>query len=215
MADHPGTALFRLLTFLSPAFPTGGFAYSHALEWAVESGDVTNETTLRNWIADLLQHGAGRTDAILLRLAHASSDLSHLAALATACAPSAERQLETTAMGSAFTAATAPWNIPPLPPRCPYPVAVGATAAATCIAEDDAALGYLQAWSANLVSAGVRLIPLGQSAGLRVLAALEPIALTIADATRACTEADLGTSCFRADIAAMKHETQYTRLFRT
>ena len=215
------TMIYRLLTLLSPAFPTGGFAYSHALEWVVDARDVTSEAALQEWIATLLHHGAGRTDAIFVRLAHQAANdaaaIDTLADLATACATSAERRLETTSMGAAFALGLAAWNpaLPRLPAACPYPVAVGAAAAWCGIAEDDAATANLQAWCANLVSAGVRLIPLGQSAGLRVLAALEPIALAIASATRGATENDLGTSGFRADLAAMHHETQYTRLFRT
>lgn len=217
MAD----GLFRLLALLSPAFPTGGFAYSHGLEWAVEAGDVRSEAELFDWLSDLLHEGSGRSDTILLRLAWRAEDaarLRELGELALACAPARERRAETLDQGTAFgVALTAllPAEAAMLPAGLPYPVAIGAAARAAGIAEDAAALGYLHAWLANLISAGVRLIPLGQSAGLRVLAKLEAPATRIAHATRGGSEHDLGGACFRADLSAMKHETQYTRLFRT
>jgi urease accessory protein len=111
--------------------------------------------------------------------------------------------------------AAAPWGIPAAPDRIPYPVAVGAVAGAHRIPCDATATAYLQAFTANLISAAVRLVPLGQTAGLRVLAALEPTILRTAEETRSATLDDLGTCTFRSDLAAMRHETQYTRLFRS
>jgi len=216
---HRDTALLRLLTWLSPAFPTGGYAYSHGLEWAVESGDVTDETTLHAWLLDTLIHGSGRTDTILLRHAHrAAADppaLAEIAELAAATAPTRERQAEALDQGQAFLAAAATWLSIPLEERVTYAVAVGAAAGASNIAEDDAALAWLHAFTSNLISAAVRLVPLGQTAGLRVLAAMEPTILQVAGETRGATLDDIGGCVFRADLAAMRHETQYTRLFRS
>lgn len=226
-------AILRLLTWFSPGFPTGAYAYSHGLEWAVGEGDVADAATLHAWIDDLLRHGSGRSDTILLRHAHraaavhgrssrgeaGTSDfrqhelaLANLAELAEAAAPSRERRVETMALGAAFAAAALPWAELD---AAPYPVAVGALTARCGIDEDDAAVAYLQAFAANLISAGVRLIPLGQSAGLAVLAGLEPLILATVRATREAGLDDIGGACFRSDIAAMRHETQYTRLFRT
>jgi len=211
----------RLLTWLSPAFPTGGFAYSHGLEWAVEAGDITNGATLQCWLEDILFHGTGRSDAILLRHAHRAAwektALAEIAERAAAMAPSRERQMETLAQGAAFVIAAAPWcgEILAGLERPTYPVAIGALAGAAGIAEDATALGFLQAFAANLISAAVRLVPLGQTTGLAVLAALEPLILDVALATRTATLDDIGGAAFRADIAAMRHETQYTRLFRS
>ncbi len=213
-------SLLRLLAWLSPAFPTGGFAYSHGLEWAVEAGDVRDGATLRAWLEEVLCHGAGRSDAILLRHAFRGGDV---AALALAVAPSRERRLEAVAQGTAFVTAAAAWlaaapSPNPLPQgerTIPYPVAVGALAGAHGIAEDDATLAYLNTLASNLISAAVRLVPLGQSAGLAVLAALEPTLLAVADETREATLDDIGGCAFRSDIASMRHETQYTRLFRS
>ncbi len=225
-------ALLRLLAWLSPAFPTGGFAYSHGLEWAVEAGDVHDADSLLDWLRDVLAHGSGRSDAILLRHAHRAwgdaSALHGIAALARAVAPSRERRLETVAQGTAFGLAAGAWlsaSASPAPPAndgsvasavpIPYPVAVGALAGAHGIPEHHASLAYLHAFTSNLISAGVRLIPLGQSAGVATLAALGPTLLSIADDTSDATLDDIGGCAFRSDIAAMRHETQYTRLFRS
>ena len=214
-------ALLHLLTWLSPAFPTGGFAYSHGLEWAVECGDVTDEPALLAWMQETLEHGTGRSDAILLRYAHRCSTAPALAAvaeLAQASATTRERRSETLAQGDAFAIAARVWGAPLLDALrgpVPYPVAVGALARAHAVPEDDAATAMLHAFSANLVGAAVRLVPLGQTAGLRTLAALAPLIAEIERETRPATLDDLGTACFRSDIASMRHETQYTRLFRT
>ncbi|HEX3575203.1 MAG TPA: urease accessory protein UreF [Rhodopila sp.] len=214
-----GIALLRLMAWLSPGFPTGAFAYSHGLEWAVEGGDVCNEMTLQAWLADVVRFGAGRPDSILLRQAHrACGDpeaLTVVAAIACATASGRERQGESLDQGRAFMLAAAPWGIPGAPERIPYPVAVGAVAGAHDIPEDAAAAAFLQAFTTNLISAAVRLVPLGQTAGLRVLAAMEATILAVAAETKSATLDDLGGCAFRSDLAAMRHETQYTRLFRS
>lgn len=221
MSPHSDGALLKLLTWLSPAFPTGGFAYSHALEWAVEAGDVTSEATLLPWLEDVLRHGAGHSDSILLRHAYRADDvdgLASVAAIAEASANSRERRAETLGQGDAFGIAARVWGAPLLEAlgrAVAYPVAVGVLARAQGVPEDAAALGQLHAFSANLVGAAVRLVPLGQTAGLRALAALEPTLHRVASATRSLDLEDIGGACFRSDIAAMRHETQYTRLFRT
>jgi urease accessory protein len=208
--------LLRLLAWLSPAFPVGAYAYSHGLEQAVDDGDIADGDTLREWLADILRRGSGRNDAILLRHAHrAGADVAALNDLAVALAASRERRIETLDQGTAFVAAAAPWQAPPLPDRVAYPIAVGAVAGHHGIDEDTTAAAYLQAFVANLISAAVRLVPLGQTTGLRALAALEPAILQVATETRIATLEDLGGCTFRSDLAAMRHETQYTRLFRS
>jgi urease accessory protein len=205
----------RLLAWLSPSFPTGAYAYSHGLEWAVECGDIGDEATLGDWLIDVLAHGSGRNDAILLRHAHRGGDLIRLNDFAVAVASSRERRAETLDQGTAFVAAAAAWHPPELPKRVAYPVAVGALAARHGIDENATTAAYLQAFATNLISAAVRLVPLGQSAGLRVLAELEQVILAVINESRAATLNDIGGCTFRADIAAMHHETQYTRLFRS
>jgi urease accessory protein len=206
----------------------GGFSYSHGLEWTVEAGKVRDAATLGDWIEDILRHGAGRSDAILLAetwRAVAAGDerrLADVAELAASFVPSAERRLETLAQGAAFLAATrAVWPAPALErlaavaPDVAYPVAVGTGAAAHGLPLAPTAQAFVQAFAANLVSAGVRLIPLGQTDGQRVLAALEPLAAATARHALTMKLDDVGSAAFRADIASMKHETQYTRLFRS
>lgn len=214
----------KLLTWLSPAFPTGGFAYSHGIEWAVETGDAKSTAGIVAWICDILEEGSGRTDAILLRHAHRAvrngddAALGEIVELAAALPGCRERHLETTAQGNAFLLAAGAWPHPvlaQLTSDVAYPVAVGAVAASHGIAEDRATLGFLHTFAANLVSSAVRIIPLGQQAGLRILAALEPVLVAVCDSSRDLTLDDIGSSAIRADLAAMHHETQYTRLFRT
>jgi urease accessory protein len=214
--EHDDAALLRLLSFASPAFPTGGFAYSHGLEAAVEAGDVHDEPGLQAWLGDLLLHGSARADAILLRYAYrAQGDEAALASvteLAAAACLGRERQAETLDQGAAFAASARAWVEVE---AASYPVVFGVTAARTAIAEDAACLGYLLAWTTNLVSAAVRLGALGQAGGLRVLAALHPVMRAVADETRAAGLDEIGGACFLADVASMRHETQYARLFRS
>jgi len=214
-------AQLRLACWLSPAFPTGAFAYSHGLEWAVEAGDVRNAAGLAFWLEDLLQHGALWTDAVLLRLSYDGSSVAdrlRLAVLGAALAGSRERRLETLTQGAAFIASARPWATPALeslPEETPYPVAVGVLAASHGVPLALTLAFYLHAAAGNLVSAAVRLVPLGQSAGLDCVRTLEPVIAARAVASLRTTEDDLGGAAFRSDIASMRHETQYTRLFRT
>ena len=229
-------ALYRLLAFLSPAFPIGAFTYSHGLEQVIELGGVTSAEDLQGWLADILQFGAGRSDAILLketfRAAHTGDDnaVQELHELALALQPSRERHLETSAQGTAFVGAVAKsWppdasteagklfhrlsetNLEPWP----YPVALGLVCASHGIPEDAAITSYLHAFAANIISAAVRAVPLGQSDGQKVLAALEPMIFDVSKSAKDSGLDDLGTSTFLADIASMAHETQYSRLFRS
>lgn len=226
VTDVSAATLPRLLTWLSPAFPTGSFAYSHGLEWAVEQGDVACEADVLTWLGDVMVHGAGHTDAVLLRHAWRAGTAEALVAVAewaAACAPALERRDETLNQGDAFVLAARVWGAPLLDtlaarrpaPRIAWPVALGALARAHDVPEDLAVIGQLQAFAATIVSAAVRLVPLGQTAGLRIVAALEPLLHQVAVNSRDVPLDGIGGLCFRADIAAMRHETQYTRLFRT
>jgi urease accessory protein len=215
-------ALYRLLAWLSPAFPVGAFSYSSGIEWAVEAGDIKDAETLKAWLAVMLAEGGGFCDAVLFahahRAVHSDDDkaLRAVAELAAAFAPSKERHLETTAQGNAFVeAARAAWGCAAIERLkaiwdgpVAYPVAVAVAAAGHGIELAPALGAYLQAVAANWVSAGVRLIPLGQSDGQRVLAALEPVVGATARRARAASLDDLGSSAFRADLASARHETQ-------
>jgi urease accessory protein len=223
------SSLYRLLAWLSPAFPVGAFSYSSGIEWAVEAGDIKDADTLKVWLSVILPEGGGFCDAVLFAHAHRATlsgddgALRAVAELAAAFAPSKERHLETTAQGNAFVEATrAAWPCAALDRLkqiwdgpVAYPVAVAVAAAGHGIAVEPALAAYLQAVAANWVSAGVRLIPLGQSDGQRVLAALEPVVASTAQRALGFKLDDIGSAAFRADLASARHETQYTRLFRS
>jgi urease accessory protein len=203
-----------LAAWLSPGYPVGAYSYSHGLEWAVEAGWVREGDGLHAWVADLVAFGAGRSDAILLAHAMEADDPAPLAELAAALAPSAERLLETSAQGAAFARTTsAAWGI--AVPAMPYPVAVGHAARLLGLPARETAVLYVQAFAANVVSAGVRLIPVGQTEGARITAALLPLAASVAEAALAAPLDAVGGSAVAADLAAMLHETQYSRLYRS
>jgi urease accessory protein len=222
-------ALYRLMTWLSPSFPVGAFSYSSGIEWAVEAGDIGDAASLRDWLAAMLADGSGFCDAVFLAQAHraaASRDeaaLREIAELAAAFVPSRERQLETSAQGRAFVEiARAAWNcegIDRMISCCDgaivYPVAVGLVSAAHGVPLAPAMQAFLHALASNWISAGARLVPLGQTDSQRVLASLEPVVAATAKRALAAGLDDLGSATFRADLASLRHETQYTRLFRS
>jgi urease accessory protein len=211
--EAPGAAQI-LAAWFSPAYPVGSYSYSHGLEWAVETGQVRGGDSLSAWIADLLEHGAGRNDAILLAEAFRAPDPAPVAELAEALAPTAERHLETMAQGAAFARTTAAvWDLA-LPPM-PYPVAIGRAAALLGLPLDLCLTLHVQAFAAGIVSAGVRLIPLGQTEGQAITARLMPLAARVAAEAGRATLDDIGGFALRADLASMLHETQYTRIYRS
>src|SRR4029450_11780401 len=209
--------------------PIGAFPYSSGIEWAVEAGDITDAATLKRWLAVMIADGGGFCDGVFFAHAHRAAAerddkaLRAVAELAAAFAPSRERHLETTAQGGAFLAATrAAWPTPALDwllavwdGAVALPVAVAVASAGHGIALAPALQAYLHALTANLVSAGVRLVPVGQTDGQRVLAALEPVGAATAARSLATALDDVGGAAFRADLASMRHETQHTRLFRS
>jgi urease accessory protein len=224
--------LYRLIAWLSPAFPVGGFSYSHALEAACEAGIVRDRTSLRDYVTAALEHGAGRGDAMLFAATHraitAGDEEAFLwaAERAAAMRGSAELALECNAQGAAFvTTVAATW--PDLDIRrlrdllqsheivAAYPVAVALCAGVSGVDLRAALIAYLQAFSSALVTAGVKLIPLGQTDGQRIVAELEPVVETAADAGLSRPLDDLGAAAPMIDLLSMRHETQYTRLFRS
>lgn len=208
-------ALLQLVQWLSPAFPTGSFAYSHGLEWAMASGEVSDGARVQCWIGDILRHGSGWNDAILLaRGLDPDADLEALDDLARALAGSAERLRETLEQGAAFAATTAEVLGREMPPRA-LPLAVAQAARGLGLPAERVAALYLQAFAASLVSAAVRFVPLGQNEGQGILASLHPLIAKVAAEVAVAPISATGSSVFRADLAAMLHETQTVRLFRT
>jgi urease accessory protein len=217
--------LYRLMAWFSPGFPTGAFSYSSGLEWAVEAGDVTDEHTLRAWLEVVIREGSGFCDAAFFVHAYraaAQPDGAHLRSvidLVLAFAPTKEKYLETTAQGRAFyDTVRSAWPAEALghvDGEIALPIAVALACAGHGIPEKPALACMLQAYAANLISAGVRLIPLGQTQGQRLLAQLEPVVLATTERASSTSLDDIGSIAFRADLASMHHEAQYTRLFRS
>lgn len=213
MPDSIG--LLSLVQWLSPAFPTGGFAFSHGLEVFIAAGEVTTAAEVQAWLTEILRYGAGRQDAILL--AHAlrpGADLDAMTTLARALAPSAERLTETLQQGAAFARATAALTGQDHAPR-PLPIAVGQAAAALDLACEQVVALYLHSFAANLVSVAVRFVPLGQTEGQAVLQALHPLITSLAEKASKANLDDITSGTFRADMAAMQHETMDVRIFKT
>jgi len=229
MQESEAAALYRLMTWLSPAFPVGAFSYSSGIEWAVEAGDIGDAASLRGWLASMLADGPGFCDGVFLAQTHRAASsgdaagLAEIVELAAAFAPSRERQLETSAQGRAFVEiARSAWNCASLDRLISccggaivYPVAVGLVCAAHAIPLAATMHAFLHALTSNWISAGARLVPLGQTDSQRVLAQLEPVVAATARRAVAAALDDLGSATFRADLASMRHETQYTRLFRS
>jgi urease accessory protein len=229
--DAPLTndALYRLLIWLSPAYPVGAFAYSSGIEWAVEAGDINNVATLRDWLTDVLTLGSGFNDGVLFAqmyramVARDDATAAEIAELAAALVPSRERYEETTKLGRAFVEVTeAAWPCRTLtrlkdiwPGAVAYPIAVGTACAGHNVLLPPALHAFLTAIVANWISAGVRLIPLGHTDSQRLLQMLEPVIGETAQRAMTASLDDLGSATFRADLAGIKHETQYTRLFRS
>nr|WP_246233027.1 urease accessory protein UreF [Aurantimonas aggregata] len=222
----------------SPAFPIGGFAWSHGLESAVAEGIVTDGDGVAAWVGLLLDRGSGWNDLVLMAEAfHAAAAgdrerFVSVAELGVALAGSAERRAETLALGAAFTEASAHWagegsgpgieasasGLAAVTAPCgglPYPVAAGRLAAMAGLPLDDTLVAYAHGFAAPLVSAAVRLVPLPQSIAVRVLHGLEPAIGDAANRAASATLDDLGSSALGSDIAAMRHETLHTRLFRS
>ncbi len=228
MTDALSLAQFsRLLIWSSPSFPTGAFSYSHGLEFAVEEKLVRDADSLREWVDWILSHGALFSDAVFLAQAVRALERKDLEAaidvaeLAAAMRGTAEFALETRQQGASFFAtARALWPSPLLDefagrhPRPVLPIAV----ALICVQSlplTPSVAAFLHAGASNLVSAGVRLIPLGQTEGQRMIAALAPAVAAAVERALSTPLAELATSAPMVDWASMRHETQYTRLFRS
>jgi urease accessory protein len=211
---HTEAAVLTLSQWFSPAYPIGAFAYSHGLEAAIETGDVHDGSSLQAWITDVLELGSGQNDAIFIAAAYQVDDVAELNALCCAFAPSFERLKETKQLGAAFCDVTsAVWNLN-LPPLA-YPIAIGQAAKLCNLPLGLTLQMYLQSFVSSLVSVGMRLVPLGQQEGHRMIHALTSLCCQIAEKSAHGDLDELSSLTFLPDIASMKHETQYSRVFRT
>ena len=223
MAD---ATLYRLLAWLSPAYPIGAFSYSHGIETAVEEGFIKDRAGLVAWLETVLRDGTGRVDSALFAAAWRAASAKDwpafdaIAERAAAWRGTSEMALESRQQGSSFLSITrTAWPHPDLAAvgdELALPVAVALAAAVHGIALEDALTGYLHAFTANLISAAVRSVPLGQSDGQLALATLEGAVRRAADGALAVSDLDeVGTATPLLDWCSLRHETQYTRLFRS
>ena len=205
-----------LVQLLSASFPVGAFAYSHGLEAVIDDGKIKNAQDLEGWLHSLLTHGSARADAVLLNVVFAADDseIEMIDASARAFATSKKRLKETDLQGAAFCETVSNvWGLDPSP--LTYPVAVGHTARLMELDAELTTAMYLQAFVGNLCAVAMRLVPLGQTDGQRVQIALKRVCLKVAAEVQGATLDDLHSSTFLSDIASMRHETQYSRIFRT
>lgn len=208
--------LLTLARWLSPAFPTGGFAWSHGLETAVREGAVRDEATLEDWLDGLLRFGAGRTDAILMAAAHRAEgeDLAELADLALALAPSRERRAESSGQGAALARtlrALHGWDLPDMA----LPVTLGRAARLGGLPAGPVAAVALQGFVTTLVLAAQRLMPLGQTAAQGVLLRIAPVCEGLAAESVRLGPDDLGSCAIAIDLCSMRHESLEPRIFRS
>ena len=221
------TALYRLMTWLSPSYPVGAYAFSHGIENAVERGFIGDRESALEWIRDLLRYGNGRADLVFLKEAWDAHDdresLQSIARHAIAFQASSELRTESIAQGRAFAEITRnAWQDPILDTALEaiadspaYPVVVGAAAASHGIDREATMLAFAHAFCANLVSATVRLVPLGQTDGQRITAALEPEVMAAVTDAGSLSRHTVSNATIYSDICSMNHENQYTRLFRS
>ena len=222
-------SLLRLMTWLSPSYPVGAYTYSHALEYVVELEEITDVDTSKDWLSGIVKYGAGQSDIVLLHTAYQAAlnndveALKKCAEFSVAFCGTKELELETQAQGRAFLditrkswhtdtldLLTSAWQGP-----YTYPVVVGVAAAGHKIGLAQTAYGYLHAFVANLISALVRLVPLGQTDGQILIAELEPLIIDTADQALSTSIDNISNACLMIDISSMQHEQQHTRLFRS
>lgn len=215
-------SILRLQTWLSPVFPVGGFAYSHGLERAVHDDIVSDEDSLALWLQSLLAHGSPWNDAVLLAASWTKSrdgvPFDDIIELGAAMAISQERQLETMAQGQAFLEAVGHWPLPEgfaKPEQAPLPVAIGIICGVLDVPLETGVSAYLQAFTNNQLQAAIRLSVLGQKGAARLMAKLEPLVIQLGQSAAKTTLDDLASASIQADIMAMNHELQTTRLFRS
>ena len=219
-------ALYRLLAWLSPAYPIGGFSYSHGVETAVEEGFIKDRISLVTWLDTVLRNGTGKVDGALFAHAWRAADarqwpaFESIAERAAAWRGTSEMALESRQQGGSFLSITkTAWphaDLNAVRSELALPVAVALATAVHGIALDTALEGYLHAFTANLISAAVRTVPLGQSDGQIALAALEAAVRSALEAALAVDDLDeVGTATPLLDWCSLRHETQYTRLFRS
>ena len=212
MADKQRDMMI-LQAWFSPAFPIGAYSYSHGLETAIQDGLITDEVSLQSWISTLLLYGSGRNDGLFIKAAYEAEEEAN--ALCLALCTSKERWRETTELGQAFSRVANTSYQTDLPDGLAYPVAVGQAARTMDLDLTLTLQSYLQAFAANLISVGVRAIPIGQQAGQHCLVRLYPVIEEVITQAAEASLAEVGSSALLSDLMAMKHEHSVPRIYRT
>ena len=206
--------LITVMQWLSPAFPIGGFAYSHGLEWAINKGYVSNREELQKWVSDLLEYGSLKNDAILIKLVLKGSDPKEINEIAIALCPANERLSETQLQGGAFCKIMREvWSLEI--DDLALPIALALAAKNENIDQNLVVPAYLHSFCSNLISVAMRLIPIGQTDGQKTLRELSPLILDSVKSVAKSDIDDLGSNCFLSDVSAMQHEYLPSRVFKT
>ncbi|MCD8489627.1 MAG: urease accessory protein UreF [Desertifilum sp.] len=219
--------LLYLLQLASPALPIGAYSYSEGLEILVEQGVICNESQLQEWMEQSLSYGSVRLEAaIALRAIHATikgdrQALDYWNNWSTATKETSELRAASWQMGRSLSRLLI--DIQPqiadifqaCKRDCNYSIAYGIAAAYWEIPPDAAIVAYLQSWATNLMTAGVKLIPLGQTTGQQLLLNLHPTLLRVTPEILMLADEELSSFSWGLSLASMAHETQYTRLFRS
>ena len=201
-----------LQNWFSPAFPIGAFSYSAGLETAIANDTVTNRKDLQSWLSMALRHGAAQTDAVIAAAAFAGEDVNDLC---LALCAGAERHLETSELGRAFSAVVTETHRLDLPDGLGYPVAVGMAGRALGLECRPLICAFLQAWCASQISVAVRAIPIGQINGQQCLVTLMPEIESAADLALATPSVEIGSFAMAAELTSLEHETAEQRIYRT
>lgn len=227
LTDSSHYALLKLLQLASPALPVGAYSYSEGIETLVECGTIADAQNLKHWLQQELNYGAIRLEAAVMVRAYQSVIVNDMAALGywnhwlSAARETEELRSSSWQMGRSLMRLMLELQ-PQLAPAidaagnpCNLAIAFGIAAASWQINLSDALLGYLHSWATNLITAGVKLVPLGQTAGQLLLLELHPHLIHAAEEIFALEDDNLSSCGWGLALASMAHETQYTRLFRS
>ena len=201
-----------LFSWFSPNFPIGSFNFSHGLETAVEMKFIHDNFTLENWISNLITDGSGKTDIILLSNAYRGKNINELA---LALCPSKERWIESIKLGKSFSKNIRDnWSYN-IEDDLAFPVALGKAGSFFSIPLDQLLIIFLQSFASNLITFGMKHIPLGQSAGQKILINLIPVIQAQSMKYKNYDITDIGSSAFISDLASMYHENLKNRIYQT
>ncbi|MCX7960697.1 MAG: urease accessory protein UreF [Burkholderiales bacterium] len=209
--------LARLLQLASPALPVGAYSYSGGLEAAIEAGIVKDAESAGRWIGDVLEFSVARLEApVLARMLEEDADIARWNAFLLAARETAELRAETVQMGYSLARLLPALGIAPLALEEPsFAAAFAQAARAWRLAPREALVAYLWAWVENQVTAAVKAVPLGQTDGQKLLLSLGERLDALAEAAIGCREDEIANFAPRLALLSARHETQYSRLFRS